>query len=138
MAEKYIETPVGSLALYKFVKLTEVNPDFTELPKSDISDELSNYILEVHMDDYIALSIPSSQDQLHHVVNAIMTGINDVFPLNKDYKEDVISIKNILKKEVAWANIKNVLGFEFDGNPGEYNIWLTEYRHTNILTKLKN
>ena len=48
------------------------------------SDELSNYMLEVHMDDYIALSIPRSQDQLHHVANAIMTGIHDVFPPDKD------------------------------------------------------
>ena len=33
VAEQYIETPVGSLAPHKFVKLTEVNPDFAELPK---------------------------------------------------------------------------------------------------------
>ena len=32
------------------------------------------------MDDYIVLAIPKSQDQLHHIANAIMTGIHDVFP----------------------------------------------------------
>ena len=32
MAEQYIETPVGSLAPHKFVKLTEVNSDIAELP----------------------------------------------------------------------------------------------------------
>ena len=32
------------------------------------------------MDDYIVLAIPKSQDKLHHVSNAIMTGIHYVFP----------------------------------------------------------
>ena len=41
-----------------------------------------------------------------------------MFPPDKDDKEDAIYLKKILKKESAWAIIKNVLGFEFDGNPG--------------------
>ena len=64
-----------------------------------------------------------------------MTGIHDLFPPDKGFKEDAISLKKILKKESAWEIIKNVLGFEFDGNPGEHTIWLTEDSHTNILTK---
>ena len=59
---------MGSLAPHKFLKLMEVNPDFSELPKSDISDDLFNYMMEVYMDDYITLEIPRSQDQLHHVI----------------------------------------------------------------------
>ena len=94
-------------------------------------------MLEVYMDDYIVLAIPNIQDQLHHVANEIMTGINDVFPPDKNEKEDAISINKILKKEDAWATINNVLGFEFDGNPGEHTIWLTEDRRTYILTTLK-
>ena len=35
------------------------------------------------MDDYIVLAIPKIQDQLHHVANAIMTGIHDVFTPDK-------------------------------------------------------
>ena len=42
---------MGSLALHKFVKLTEVNPEFVELPKSNISDDPFNYTLEVYMED---------------------------------------------------------------------------------------
>ena len=137
-AEQYVESPVGSLALHKFVKLTEVNPEFTELPKIDILDDPFNYMLEVYMDNYIALDIPRIRDQLNHVANATMTGIRDVFfPTDKDDDEDVISLKKILKKEGAWAVIKNVMGFDFDGNPGEHTIWLTEDRHTNILERLK-
>ena len=128
---------MGSLAPHKFFKPKEVNSDFAEIPKKDTLNEPFNYMLEVYMDDYIALAIPRSQDQLHHVAKSIIKGINDVFNPNKDDKEDAISLKQILKKESAWEIIRNVLGFEFDGKPGEYTIWLTEYRRTNILTKLK-
>ena len=86
VAEKYINTPVGSLEPHKFVKLTAVNSYFAELPKKNISNESFNYMLEVYMDDYIALAFPRSLDQLHHVANAIMTGINGVFPPDKDDK----------------------------------------------------
>ena len=118
MAEQYIDTPVISLAEHKFVKLTEVNSEIEELKNKDTSKEPLNYMLEVYMDDYIVLDIQNIQDQLHHVANTIMTGIHDVFPPYKDDNEDDISLKKILKKEAAWATIKNVLGFEFDGNPG--------------------
>ena len=60
-----------------------------------------------------------------------------MFSPDKDDDEYAISLKKILKKEIAWAIINNVLGFEFDGNPGNHTIWLTEDCHTNILTKLK-
>ena len=39
------------LALHKFVKLTEVNPEFMELPKVDILDDPFNYMLEVYMEN---------------------------------------------------------------------------------------
>ena len=68
------------------MKLTEVDLYFAELPKKDISNEPFNCMLEVYMDDYIVLAIPRIQDQLHHVTSAMMTGIHDVFPLEKDDK----------------------------------------------------
>ena len=66
-----------------------------------------------------------------------MTGINGVLTPYKYDKEDTISLKKILKKESTWETIKNVLGFEFDGNPGEHTICLTEDVCNNILTELK-
>ena len=62
-----------------------------------------------------------------------MTGIHDVFPPDKYDKEDAIYLKKILKKEAAWAIIKNVLVFKFDRNPGGDTIWITEDRRTKIL-----
>ena len=84
VTEQYIETPVVSLALQKFVRLTEVNPEFAELPKSNISDDRCNYTMEIYMDDYVALDILTSRDQLHNVANALMKGIHDVLPPYKD------------------------------------------------------
>ena len=89
------------------------------------------------MNNCIALAVPRIRDQLNHVANTIMTGIHDVFIPDKDDKEDAISLRKILKKEAAWEMIKNVLVFEFDGNPEEHTIWPTEDLRTNILTKSK-
>ena len=85
------------------------------------------------MDDYIVLDIPRSHDQPHHIDNAILTGIYYVIAPDKYDKEDAISLKQILKKEAAWGIIKNVLGFQFDGNQGEHIIWFTEDCQTDIL-----
>ena len=46
VADQYIKNPVGSLAPHKFVKLTEVNLDFSELPNKDTSNESFNYMME--------------------------------------------------------------------------------------------
>ena len=60
-----------------------------------------------------------------------------MFPPDNDDEEDAISLKIFLKNEGSWAVIKNVLGFDFDGNPGEHILWLADDRHTSILTKTK-
>ena len=57
MSEQYIDTPVGSLEPHKFLKLTEVNPEFAELPQINISDNPFNYILVVYIDNYTVLDI---------------------------------------------------------------------------------
>ena len=49
--EKYIESPMGSMAPHKFVKWTEVNKEFAELHKINILENLCNYMLEVYMDN---------------------------------------------------------------------------------------
>ena len=99
VSEQYIDTPVGSLEQHNFVKLTEVNSEFAELQKKDTPKEPFNYILEVYMYYYILLAIPKIQDQLHHMANAIMTGIHDIFPPDKHDKEYAISLKKILKRK---------------------------------------
>ena len=42
VAEQHIETPVGSLEEHKFMELTEVNSEITELKDKDTSKESQN------------------------------------------------------------------------------------------------
>ena len=42
VAEQYVETPAVALAPHKFVKLTEVNSEFSELPQIDSLDNPFN------------------------------------------------------------------------------------------------
>ena len=88
-----------SLSTHKSVNLTEVNPEFAELPQIDSSDDPFNYMLEVYMDNYIVLDIPSIQAQLHHVTNYVTTGIHGVLPTYKDNEEDATPLRIFLKKE---------------------------------------
>ena len=64
-------------------------------------------------------------------------GIHDVLPLDRKDEDDPIFLKKILKKEGAWAVVKYVLGFNFDGNPGEHTIWPTKQRWDDILAVIK-
>ena len=116
VAKQYVDIPAVPLAPHKFVKLTEANPEFLELPQIDISDDPFNYMLGVYVENYIALAIPRSRSQLHYVANILMTGIHDVFSPYKDEDEDAIYLKKFLKKEGAWAVIKNIMGFDFGVN----------------------
>ena len=80
------------------MKLTEVNSEFADLPEINILDYLLKYMLEVYMDDYTVLYITNIRAQLHHVTNAVMTGIHDMLPLDKYDDRDSISFNKILKK----------------------------------------
>ena len=51
VADQYVDIPMVSLVPHNFLKLTEVNPDFVELPKVDILDDPFNYMLEVYMEN---------------------------------------------------------------------------------------
>ena len=120
---------MGSLALHKFVKLTEINSEFAELPKSDIFKDPFNYMLEVYMYGYIVLAIPRSRVQLHNFANVVMTGIHDVFLLYKDDDEDAISLKKILKRRALGQLLRMCW---------DLTIWLTEYCRIYILENLKS
>ncbi len=57
------------------------------------------YLLEVFVDSFIAISIPRSQEDLRHVANVVMHGIHDVFLAVKDDTKDPMFLKKILKRE---------------------------------------
>ena len=89
--------------MHKYVKLTEVNTEFSDMPQEDSLDDPFNYMIEVYMYDYIVLAIPRIRNQLPHVANAVMTGIHYVFPTDKDDDEHAISL-NFFEKGGRWGS----------------------------------
>ena len=92
----YIETPVGSLPPHKFEEHTKSAPEFQSLSAdSSGANEDLRYMVEVYVDDFIGLAIPTSKEQLEHVSQGIMHGIHDVFPPDDDDSNDAISFKKV-------------------------------------------
>ena len=133
VAADYVETPVGSMKDHKFIEHAAQGDDFNSLLPTKPSSKLS-YMLEVYVDDYIALAIPESQQHLRHVANAVMQGIHDVFPPDDDDETDAISLKKLRKLECMWAHVKDILGFTFDGI--NKTLWLEEPKRDAILQTL--
>ena len=117
VAAQYIKSPVGTMPTNCFQHLTEVNPKFKAIPTNKVYDDPLQYFLKVSVDNYIDLEIGRIQEKLWHVSNLVMRGIYDVLPPNTDFIEYPISLKKVPKEEGAWDLIKEVLGFEFGGNP---------------------
>ena len=45
-----------------------------------------------------------------------MQGVHDAFPPDKDDGNDSLSLKKLVNKEGEWALLKDMLGFDFDGD----------------------
>ena len=135
--QKYVETKIGSLPTHKFQELTEANPEFGALPEEDVSNNPFYYMIEVYTDNYIELEMGRSRTQFRHIATGAMSVIHDILPPNTKHKDNPIPLKKILKKEGVWAVVKYGLGFNFDRNPREHTIWLTEKRREDIFSVLK-
>ena len=132
VAAAYAELPVGSQKDHRFLPHTTTDPAYDNLPTANPTEAL-RYMLEVFVDDFIALAIPASREQLDHIATSMMNGIHDVFPPESECESDPISNKKLRKGEAVWANVKEILGMTFDGV--EKTIWLaTEKRDALIKT----
>ena len=87
------------------------------------------------MDDYIALAVLTTQDQLDHVANGVLTGIYDVFPKDNGDDNNPISLKKLKKLEGLWVLQKDMLGFMFNGM--NKTLWLNVSKRDILLTILK-
>ena len=90
VAAKYIEAPVGRLPVHKLEQYT-IPEQRSMASRGDHKGGSFKYVLEVYVDDFMSLVIPTSADQLRHVANAVMKGIHDVFPEDSDDEKDPIS-----------------------------------------------
>ena len=74
------------------------------------------YVVKAFMDEYIAIAIPTLQEQLEHVATLVMSGIHGVFPSDHTVDENnPISLKKMLLLEAMWVWEKDILDFGFDG-----------------------
>ena len=108
-------------------------------PELQLLDDIENakdlrYALEVYVDDFMAIIIPTSKAQVEHVARAVMAAIHDVFPASKIDADDPISEKKMKKGEGMMSTKKSLLGFEFDGI--DKTLWLESEKRDVIITTL--
>ena len=137
VAAQYAELPSGCLPDHAFLAHTATDDGYRALPRERTpSDPPFRYIMEVYMDDFIDLAIPACQRDLDHLATATMSGIHDVFPPAESTCDDPISEKKlVVKREGAWANVKEILGMTFDGT--DKTIWLPEEKRDALIKTLK-
>ena len=88
LAEQHAERRLGTLENHKFIAHTEVHEDFQALPATCDTSVPFQYMIEAFVDDYMSIAVARRQQQLRHVANAIMHGINDMFPADDDNNND--------------------------------------------------
>jgi hypothetical protein len=57
------------------------------------------YVLEVYVNNFMAIFIPTTREQMLHVANATMQGIHDCFPANDNDDNDPILLSEMKKGE---------------------------------------
>jgi hypothetical protein len=78
VAEQYVEQPVGILRGHKFAVHVAQGEEFESMPETS-NDGSLRYLLEVFVDDYISLAIPTLQEHMVYIGNTVMRGIHDFF-----------------------------------------------------------
>ncbi len=96
---EYIKTKISLLPSHKLEHYAVDSPNYTDLPEMAIESKGFGYMVEVYVNNFMSLVISVSWEQLRHVANAIMHGIHDVFPPNKDDSNDPILEKKLQKGE---------------------------------------
>ena len=124
IAQGYCETKLGTLPPHKFTNYVIGNQDYEDLPERDELIKFFRYFLEVHVDDFVSLVIPTSREHLRHVSTGTMTGIHNVFPMDKINDNNPISKKKVKQLNGEYSTKKTIFGFDFDGV--NKTIWLEE------------
>jgi len=91
-------------------------------------------LLEVYVNDFVSLVVPTSRKQLRHVSTGTMAGIQDDFPANDVNSDDPILEKKLKQRDGEYATKKVILSFEFYGINKTF--WLEEAKQAYLLTVL--
>jgi hypothetical protein len=134
IATHYCERALGSLREHKFDKHALGDTTLEALPDDAEVQQKMRYLIEVYVDDFMALVIPTTKKEVIHDGGAVMHGMHDVFPEDHDDSHDPISEKKLVQKERCMSTWKTLLGFDFDGE--DKTLWLEEGKRNQILTTL--
>jgi hypothetical protein len=80
------------------------------------------YLIEVYVDNFMALVILTSIKEVTHVGQAVMHGIHDVFSEHNNDANNTIAKNKLLKGKGQMSTTKTLLGFDFNGK--EKTMWL--------------
>ncbi len=94
------------------------------------------YMVEVYVNNFMSLLIPVSQEQLQHVVMAVMMGIYKLFALDDNDSNNPTSERKLIKDEGRYSTQKTLLGFNFGGLAKI--MWLELAKREQLLTILKS
>jgi hypothetical protein len=90
--------------------------------------------MEVYVNNFMAIVIPTTKDDVTHVSRAVMHGIHDVFLADDNNANDPILEGKLMKGEGEMSTTKTILGFDFDGI--KKTLWLESARCDQLLTIL--
>ena len=105
-----------------------------KLPERDDSRNNFQYLLEVYVNNFFSLVVPTSREQLCHVSMGTITGIHNVFPADDVDSNDPSLEKKLKQRDGKYATTKTIPGFEFDGI--NKMLWLEEAKQAYLLTVL--
>jgi len=114
VAQDYCETKMGTLPPHKLTNYVIGNQAYEDLPEQDALNNFFRYLLEVYVDNFVSLVIPTSREQLRHVSTGTMTGIHDVFPADEIDSNNHISEKKLKQLDGEYSTKKTIIGFEWN------------------------
>ncbi len=92
------------------------------------------YLIEVYVDDFMALVILTLIKEVTHVGQAVMHRIRNVFPEHDNNANNPIAKNKLLKDKGQMSTTKMLLGFDFNGE--DKTMWLETAKHDQLLTIL--
>jgi hypothetical protein len=134
IATTYCKTKIGTLPSHKFDDLVSADDAVGELPYTPATNKHIRYLIEVYVDNFMAIVISTTQHNVTHVCQGVMHGIHDIFPADDNDVNNPISKNKLLKGEGTMSTTKTILGFNF--NRVEKTMWLESATRDQLLTIL--
>ena len=96
LAMQYCNNTIRALGHHKFEHYVIDPSKLMELQDFDATHPMK-FTLEIYVNDFMSIIIPTSQAQVEHVTRAVMSAIHDIFPADKVDSNDPISEKKLKK-----------------------------------------